>query len=111
MGDKSAEPLPPIPAGETPSDYDSFYQVFSKQAEMPALVCLSGMLSSNGGRQRMGTYLVKGVCDLYQGNYDPHFVTGLASALWVVNHYWNQPRIAMNALRQYLNYFFTQRVY
>jgi enamine deaminase RidA (YjgF/YER057c/UK114 family) len=28
-------------------------------------------------------------------------------ALWVVDHYRDRPAIAMNGLRQYLNYFFT----
>ena len=54
----------------------------------------------------MGKYLVKGVADLYQGNYDPHYLTGLGSALWVINEYRDEPQIAVNALRQYVNYFF-----
>jgi hypothetical protein len=111
MGDKELE-TPPIVSPETAiPDYDSFFKVFSKQAEMPVLAYLAGMLSSSVGRQRMGRYLIKGVCDLYQGDYDPHFLTGLASALYISNEYWNQPRIALSALRQYLNYFFTQRAY
>ena len=42
-----------------------------------------------------------------QGNYNPHHLTGLGSARWVVDRYRDSP-IALNALRQYLNYFFTQ---
>ncbi|MDP3879752.1 MAG: hypothetical protein Q8Q07_05535 [Dehalococcoidales bacterium] len=111
IGTKSVETRLSISPEETVTDYDAFYQLFSKQTEMPVLSCLAGMLSSAKGRQRIGRYLVKGVCDLYQGDYDPHFLTGLGSALWVVSQYWKQEPIAMNALRQYLNYFFTQRIY
>jgi hypothetical protein len=46
------------------------------------------------------------VCDQYQGNYNPHYLTGLGSALWVVDQYWNQSPIAINALFQYIDFFF-----
>jgi hypothetical protein len=59
------------------------------------------------GRRQLGRYLIKGVCDQYQGSYNPHFLTGLGSALWVVDHYRDRPALALNGLRQYLNYFFT----
>ena len=36
------------------------------------------------------------------------YLTGLGSALWVVDRYHERPPIAANALRQYLNYFFTE---
>ena len=55
----------------------------------------------------MGRYLIKGVCDMYSDNFNPHFLTGLGSALWVAEQYQAQPAIVMNALRQYLNYFFS----
>ena len=48
---------------------------------------------------------MKTICDKHQGDYDPHFLTGLGSALWVVNQYWNQPTVAANALYQYVDYF------
>jgi hypothetical protein len=38
------------------------------------------------------------------GSWDPHYLTGLAAALWVVNHYWNQPPIAINAPAQYVDF-------
>lgn len=107
IGPKDIETPLPISPGEAVPDYEAFYRVFSKQDEQAVLSCLAEMISSEGGRQQMGRYLVKGVCDLYQGNYDPHFLTGLGSVLWVVGQYWKQESIAMNALRQYLNYFFS----
>ena len=88
------------------ADYASFYRCFSKREEQSVLSALAGLIRSPEGRVRLGRYLIKGVCDQYQDNYNPHFLTGLGAALWVVDRYRDRPLIAMNALRQYLNYFF-----
>ncbi|HEY3307011.1 MAG TPA: hypothetical protein VGJ93_01025 [Desulfuromonadaceae bacterium] len=97
--DSTSEPL---------GDYQGFYQVFSKREERQVLSFMEGAISSQEGRLKSGRYLIKGVCDMYQGNYDPHFLTGLGSVLWVMNDYWDQPVIVMNALSQYMDYFFGQ---
>ena len=91
-------------------DYTHFYQHFSKREEKPVLASLAKMIPSEEGRRRLGRYLIKGICDLYPGNYDPHYLTGLGSALWVVNHYRNQHSIAINALAQCVNYFFSHMI-
>jgi hypothetical protein len=93
------------------NDYPEFYRYFSKREEGPVLASFAGLIPTEEGRKRLGRYLVRGVCDLYQGNYDPHYLTGLGSALWVVNRYWNRSSVALNALRQYLNHFFTHMTY
>jgi hypothetical protein len=94
-------------AAEAAADYASFYQCFAKREEQPVLSALAGLIPSPEGRLRLGRYLIKGVCDQYQGDYNPHFLTGLGAALWVVDSYRDRPSIVMNALRQYLNYFQT----
>lgn len=108
LGSKEA-----VPPADTPTvaltDYASFYQSFSKREVQPVLSALAGLIPSSEGRLRLGRYLIKGICDQYQGNYDPHFLTGLGSALWVVDRYRDRPSIAMNALHQYLNYFFARK--
>ncbi len=111
MGAKRAEPPFPVSTEEAVGDYHHFYPYFSKREEKPVLASLAGMISSEEGRRQMGRYLIKGLCDLYRGNYDPHYLTGLGSLLWVVDHFWNQPSIALNALRQYVNYFFAHMIY
>lgn len=111
LGSKRAEPVGPGSSEETGGEYDDFYQSFSKREEKTVLALLAGRISSEEGRRQLGRYLVRGICDLYQGNYDPHYLTGLGSALWVVNHHWNHPPIALNALRQYVNYFFSHMIY
>ncbi len=108
LGDKTVEPPPPVAAATVAADYEGFYRRFSGQAEEEVLSALAGMISSAAGRRQAGRYLLKAVGDLYQGEYDPHFLTGLGAALWVVEYSRGQSPLAMNALRQYVNYFFSR---
>jgi hypothetical protein len=70
------------------------------------LALIKERIVSPQGRKQLGHFLIKGVCDQYQGNYNPHYLTGLGSALWVMDRYCNQPQIVLNALFQYLDFFF-----
>jgi len=108
LGTKEAVPPADTPT-VVPSDYASFYNLFSKREEQAVLSALAGLIPSPEGRLRLGRYLIKGICDQYQGNYNPHVLTGLSSALWVVDRCRDRPSIAMNALQQYLNYFFARK--
>lgn len=108
MGPKEEEAPPAVTPAEAASDYADFYRCFSKREELPLLSALKGLIPTPEGRMRLGRYLIKGVCDQYRGNYDPHVLTGLGSALWVVDRYRDHPPVAMNALRQYLNFYFTR---
>ena len=108
LGDKTVEALPAVPAARAVTGYEDFYRRFSGQAEEEVLACLAGMISSEAGRQQAGCYLIKAVCDSYQGEYDPHFLTGLGAALWVMEHSRDQASLAMSALRQYVNFFFSR---
>ena len=107
LGVKEATPFTPPAAAAAPADYASFYRTFAPRQTPPVLAALAGLLPAPEGQRQLGRYLIKGVCDQYQGSYNPHFLTGLGSALWVVDHYHDRPAIALNGLRQYLNYFFT----
>jgi hypothetical protein len=107
LGAKAAQVPPADTSGGPAPEYESFYRSFSKRQEEPVLACLSGLVRSEEGRRQLGRFLIKGVCDRYRGEYNPHYLTGLGSALWVVNRYHDRPPIVRNALRQYLNYFFT----
>lgn len=91
---------------EPVTDYTRFYEIFSRQEVKPVVAALSGMISSKEGRQQLGRFLIKGLCDQYPGHYDPHCLTGLGSALWVIEQYWDQPPIPLNALYQYLDFYF-----
>jgi hypothetical protein len=107
MGNKKAEQVPFDRLEVEPTaDYTRFYDFFSKREAKPVVTMLKGMITSQQGRRQLGSFLIKGVCNQYQGNYNPHYLTGLGSALWVVDRYWNQPQIATNALFQYTDFFF-----
>jgi hypothetical protein len=60
------------------------------------------------GRRRIGRFLIRVMRPISRG-YDPHFLTGLGSALWVLDRYWNNPPLVTRALFQYLDFFFTSR--
>jgi len=92
---------------ETAEDYDQFYNIFSTLKPKQVVVSLRGMIDSEAGRHKIKSFLVAGVCDKYQGDYNPHCLTGLGSALWVLDQYWKDPSLVTNALLQYLDFFFT----
>jgi hypothetical protein len=91
---------------DPPKDYKQFFEVFSKLDAKSTVALLRGLIVSEEGRRQLGRFLIRGVADLYQGNYNPHYLTGLGSVLWVVEKYWNQTPVVMNALFQYLDFFF-----
>jgi hypothetical protein len=94
------------PGREVPSDYPGFFESFSRLDEKAVLAAAAGMVTSEKGRRKLGCYIIKGVGDLYQGNYNPHFLTGLGSALWIVDRYGDRMSIVLNALSQYVGFFF-----
>ncbi len=106
LGDKKAKQTTLEGPAKPAADYDKFYQAFSRLDAKSVLGLIKEKIISPQGRKQLGRFLIKGVCDQYQGNYNPHYLTGLGSALWVVNQYWNQPQIVLNALFQYLDFFF-----
>lgn len=107
MGVKTPPPSAKIdPAGSPLSDYESFYSLFSKKDGNAVLPVIMAMTKSDADRKRLCRYLIKGVCDLYQGDYNPHYLTGLGSTLWIFENYWNDPKLSAAASDQYLDFFF-----
>jgi hypothetical protein len=91
---------------EPVTDYTRFDEIFSRQEVKPVVAALSGMISSKEGRRQVGRFLIKALCDHYPGHYDPHCLTGLGSALWAIEQYWNRPPVPLNALFQYVDFYF-----
>jgi hypothetical protein len=91
---------------EPVADYGRFYELFSGMDAKRLTASIRGMISSEEGRQKLGRFMVQAVCDKYQGDYNPHYLTGLGSALWIVDQYRGQPSIVTNGLYQYLDFFF-----
>ena len=107
MGDKRAEQITlDSSAVEGPADYTKFYETFSRLKAKSVLASVGAMIVSEQGRRQLGRFLIKALCDQYQGNYNPHYLTGLGSTLWVIDQYWNHAPIAINALFQYIDFFF-----
>jgi len=107
MGDKKAERVAlDGPRWEPAASYPRFYETFSRMEAKSTLSIAAGMITFPEGRRRLGRFLIKGLCDQYQGDYNPHNLTGLGSTLWVVDRYWNRESIALNSLFQYLSFFF-----
>lgn len=106
MRDKAAEPIDsPIRGQPPPKDYSQFYSVFSRGDVESVYSALARMPLTKQGRQVTGRFLIRGVCDLFQGNYDPHFLTGLGAMLWVLQTYPDQEELSQKAMFQYLDYY------
>lgn len=108
MGDKGDEEvnLDDIKP-ESMEEYGRFYETFSKLDAKRVAASLREMISPAEGGHKLERFLVQGLCDGYRGDYNPHYLTGLGSALWVADQYRHQPAIAVNALYQYLDFFFS----
>ena len=108
LGDKGEERVSLEGAASEPAkEYDQFYEKFSTLETKPVVASLSGLIGSQEGRQKIKRFLVQGVCDKYQGTYDPHYLTGLGFALWVLDQYWQDAPLVTNSLVQYLDFFFS----
>lgn len=109
MGDKSAGELPAGTDQRKKPDYDSFLESYRSLDTEAVVTSLSGLIPVPEGRDLLGRFLAKALCDTYNGNYNPHYVTGLGSALWAVNRFRETPVVAEGALRQYVDYLFEDR--
>lgn len=89
-------------------DFQHFFSVFSENDPVPVLNIVKGALNSKEDRARLGCYLIKSVLQSYNGRYNPHCLTGLGASLWVIENFYDQPAIVMNALLQYLDFFFSE---
>lgn len=106
LGDKREENVA-LEEGEAEvrEGYDRFYKMFSEKQPGPVTASLIRMIASEEGRNKLNRFLTQAVCDQYQGDYNPHYLTGLGSTLWILEHYWRDTPIATNALYQYLDFF------
>ena len=105
MGDKPASSKTFATKGRI-DDYASFRGSFLQLDADLMLDLTGGMIASPIERSRLCTFLVTGVCDLYQGNYNPHYLTGLGSLLWLINTHYHNVGLVRNALYQYLGFYF-----
>lgn len=107
MQDKEAEPVTFEDRGGEVETYPDFFAIFSAHEPMPLLERAEPLIRSNRDRRRLGRYILKALCDSYQGDYNPHYLTGLGSALWLLERYGERSSIGASALFQYLDFYFT----
>jgi len=109
MGEKEPREAPlEAPKQIAHPGYDTFYRHYAALDAHALLPLVVRLAASPDGRRFLGRFLVKGLCDLYQGGYDPHYVTGLGAALWVTEKYPGHLPLVASALRQYLDFLFRQ---
>jgi hypothetical protein len=89
-----------------PSGYGEFWDIFSKMDATSVIGISRALLRSAQGLNTLARFLIKGLCDKYDGDYNPHYLTGLGSSLYMVQHYPDNPPIWESALYQYLDFFF-----
>jgi hypothetical protein len=94
------------PRIEFQGDYNRFYETFSTLEAKSVVASMQEMIASQQGRLGLGRFLIKGLCDRYKGDYNPHYLTGLGSALWVADRCWKQPSVVVNAFYQYVDFLF-----
>jgi len=85
-------------------DYTYFYERFSKLDVTAVVAWIRDAILSPQGQMETGRFLIKGLCDKYSGDYNPHYLTGLGSALWVMSCYWKEASIVVNAFYQYVDF-------
>ena len=106
MGEKKSDTRFEVPKQSSATDYVTFYKAFSALDVDAVLKMAVPLTTSPDGRMLLGRFLVRGLCALYQGNYDPHYVTGLGAALWITATYPDQPSFVSSALHQYVSFLF-----
>ena len=94
------------PKTKIQGDYNRFYDTFSMLDARSLVASMQEMIASPQGRLELGRFLIKGLCDRYQGDYNPHYLTGLGSAFWVADRCWKQSPVVVNAFYQYVDFLF-----
>jgi len=103
FADKEIEPHAFTSPGRI-DDYAEFLRILMQRDADLALERIGGMVESREDRSRLCAFLVSGVCELYQGEYDPHYLTGLAAVFWVIETFYDDAALVRNGLYQYLGF-------
>ena len=108
LGDKTEKLIPVNEVASLPlPDYDTFYQTFLESDPIKILDVAKKSLDSEDERKRLAQYLTKAVLQSYNGHYNPHYLTGLGAALWVLDRFHQHPDVVLSCLNQYLDFFYT----
>lgn len=98
VNEVASQPLP---------DYFAFYQIFLESDSIKIIEFVKKSLDSEDERNRLARFLIKAVLQCYKGYYNPHYLTGLGAALWVMDRFPEHPDVVLTCLNQYLDFFYT----
>jgi len=108
LGDKEEDlyPIKEIASNSLP-DFELFFEVFMQHDPLLVLGMIKTVLNSKKERTRLGRFLIKALLRCYNGQYNPHYLTGLGALLWILDRYHDTPIIVLNGSLQYLDFFFS----
>ncbi len=89
------------------SAYRDFASLFTSKEPGLLSPFIAGSLTSAGKRRQLGYYVTRAVIEAYNGQYNPHSITGLGSALWMMETFSAFPGIVINGWLQYLDFFYS----
>ena len=88
-------------------EFDAFYEIFLESSPSKILAFAKTALDSDEQRNRLAGFLIKAVLKSYNGYYNPHYLTGLGAAVWVMERFREHPEVVLTCLHQYLDFFFS----
>ncbi|NNK97315.1 MAG: hypothetical protein HKP41_23415 [Desulfobacterales bacterium] len=108
LGDKTEDLVPVDEVASLPlPDYFTFFHTFLESDPIKILEVVKNSLNSMDERHRLAQFLIKAVLQCYNGYYNPHYLTGLGAALWVMDRFHEHPDVVLTCLNQYLDFFYT----
>ena len=89
-------------------EYHDFSGLFVQRKPELLISYIAGSLNSTIKRRQLGYYITRAVIEAYNGQYNPHSITGLGSALWLMENFSTHPGIVVNGWLQYLDFFYSE---
>jgi hypothetical protein len=104
LGEKEEEPYRVTPDRLGPPSYNEFLSLYLDHKTESLVTRSMKLVTEGNGVNDFGNYMIRCLLSDYDGNYDPHYFTGLGSLLWVINKYPSQSDVQSSALHQYLEF-------
>jgi hypothetical protein len=93
---------------EVIDSYDSFLKLCKDKKTDQIIEASMDLIKTSDGKRGWGRFMLKALCELYDGRYDPHYLTGLGSLIWVMNRFQNDLKVVSTAMNQYLEFYFSR---
>ena len=87
------------------TNFTDFYQLLVEKDPQRLLPLIADALPSPDERYHLARNICKAVMQLHNGDYNPHYLTGLGSSLWLMETFHQHPELVITGWLQYLDYF------